>query len=190
MCCFVVVVELFSLVCLGGRILCSWWLVLGVDSVVSLVRLVMVVVILVFVVFALVRVCAGLIKLEGLIGGDCTRVSIRLGEEGSLVPGLIRAIGNCTTRRGKILRRMAGTETKIVGTSSVRRADTTSGRLANTLGSLFTITRGCPSLGTGDGFRRLRDRLDRARSGVTCSERFCGSIILGCGGTYRRFPDD
>lgn len=115
----------------------------------------------------------------------------------SLVPGLIGAIGKCTARRGRALRNMMRTHdgTARVGISTtslaprgLTRCRGTRNTIASTLNGLLTVARGCPSLGTGRGFLRLRTRLRNARGHVGMTHAGFGGTTGGFGATVHHFP--
>lgn len=117
----------------------------------------------------------------------------------SLVPGLMGAMGKCTSRRGRALRNMMrthdGTARVRIGTDSLAPRGLTTCRgtrktMASTLNGLLTVARGCPSLGTGRGFLRLRTRLRNARGHVGMTHAGFGGTTRRCGATVHHFPGD
>lgn len=152
------------------------------------------------IIIVLIGVCGHLIANHGHCRGTCTRVSIRLHHHCSLVPGLMRDIGNCVTRRQRALTTIVGTHGDTVDTDrrttrtpnsprTVRRLSTTRNILADALNQFFTLSRTCPSLGTGRGVTRLVRRLHSARGHVTFTHRTFGSTIALCGARHRVFPN-
>lgn len=121
----------------------------------------------------------------------------RCREHSSLVPGLIGAIGKCTTRRGRAFSTIMSTETgtarvavsvRSLAPRGVRTCRGTRKTINDTLDQLLTIARGCPRLGTGRGFGRLRTRLRKARGHVDMRHHGFGRATHRCGADVHHFP--
>lgn len=115
----------------------------------------------------------------------------------SLVPGLMGAMGKCTARRGRALRKIitthdrtarVGISTRSLAPRGLTRCRGTRNTMASTLNGLLTVARGCPSLGTGRGFLRLRTRLRKARGHVGMTHGGFGSTTRTCGAGVHHFP--
>lgn len=132
--------------------------------------------------------CGGLMGLHRGIADTRSIIRARLRHHTSLVPGLMGAMGNCTSRRRSIFATITSTHATLSNTGAISRLGDTRDRLSDTMSQLLTVTRDCPSLGTGRGFVGLRSRLTNARGHVSITHRSCGSTTGRCGAGVRSFP--